>query len=77
MHVPFFSASVVCVLIGRRIKCTRQQNEGSQSQAVLKEAGWEEYVVVSLACWLEGRAEADLAAFSYSRVFRGKQAQGV
>lgn len=64
MHVPFFHASVVCALIGRRIKCTRQQNEDLQRQAVMKEAGWEKYVVVSLACWLEGRAETDPAAFT-------------
>lgn len=70
--MPLFSASAVCALIGRRIKCTRQQNEDLQSQAVMKEAGWEEYVVVSLACWFEGRAETDPAAFSYSGVLRKK-----
>lgn len=52
VRAPFLSASVVCALIGRRIKCTRQQSEGSQ--AVAKEAAWEEYVVVCLACWLRG-----------------------
>lgn len=70
MHVPFFSASVVCALMGRRIKCTRQQNEDFQSQAVLEEAAWEESVVVSLACWFERRAETGPAAFSYSGVLR-------
>lgn len=72
----FFSASVVCALIERRINCTRQQNEGLQSQAVMEGAGWVEYVVVSLACWLEGRAETDLTAFSCSRVLRKKQHRG-
>lgn len=75
MHVPFFSASVVCALIERRIKCTRQQNEGLQSQAAMEEAGWED-VVVSLACWLEGRAATDPAAFSCLEYYGKKQHAG-
>lgn len=52
MHVSLFSVSVVYSLIGRRIKCTRKQTEDLQSQAVVKEAGWEEYVVVTEVVWL-------------------------
>lgn len=52
MRVSLFSVSVVCSQIGRRIKRTRKQTEDVQSQAVVKEAGWEEYIVVIEAAWL-------------------------
>lgn len=77
MRVSLFSVSVVCSLIGRRIKCTRKQTEDIQSQAVVKEAVWEEYIVVSEAVWLpcssfEARAETVPAAFGYLGVVRKK-----
>lgn len=43
----------------------------------MKEAGWEEHLVVSLAYWFEGTAGTDPAAFSYSGVLRKKTSMRV